>query len=307
MKLLRILSRLVIAGSLLLVPSYSVASAKSPPQIRGGQSCRKVGEVSGTLASSFVCTKVGKKLVWRKVIISQTTTTSIMSVSPAAPTGLTFAIKTPFDDTGTISWVDNSNNEEFFYISNIDPATLGATPLASLFGKKASNSTSAGVYKFVSGVTYCYWVMSSNSFGNSAWAGPVCSNPALTSTATTANVPPTTAYVPPTTAYVPSYGGGGSSRTNWIGCYFKGQRMWGSVYITPYSWAADFAVYQSSYSWSADLKVYNTSYSWAATSCGNWYITPYSWAADFTVYLTPYSWNADFSIYSTAYSWGAGR
>ena len=34
--------------------------------------------------------------------------------------------------------------EEFFYISNIDPATLGATPLASLFGKKAPNSTVAG-------------------------------------------------------------------------------------------------------------------------------------------------------------------
>jgi len=39
-------------------------------QISGGQSCRKVGEVSGTLTKSFVCTKVGKKLVWRKVIVA---------------------------------------------------------------------------------------------------------------------------------------------------------------------------------------------------------------------------------------------
>jgi hypothetical protein len=189
-KLIRTLSRLAITGSLLLLPSYSIASAKSPPQIRGGQSCRKAGQLSGTLTASFVCTKVGKKLVWRKVIVSNTTTTSTVSVAPAAPTGLTFAIKTPFDDTGTISWLDNSNNEEFFYISNIDPATLGATPLTSLFGTRASNSTSAGVSKFVNGVTYCYWVMASNRFGNSAWAGPVCSNPALTIMTTT--VPVTT-------------------------------------------------------------------------------------------------------------------
>ena len=76
MKLFRILSRLVLTASLLLLPSYSVASAKSLPQISGGQSCRKVGEVSGTLTTSFVCTKVGKKFVWRKVIVSQTTTTT---------------------------------------------------------------------------------------------------------------------------------------------------------------------------------------------------------------------------------------
>ncbi len=122
--------------------------------------------------------------------LSSTTTSSIASAAPAAPTGLSFSVKTPFDDTGTISWLDNSNNEESFYISNVDPAKLGATPLSALFGKQASNSTSAGVRKFVSGVTYCYWVMASNSYGNSAWAGPVCSNPALTSVTTT--VPVTT-------------------------------------------------------------------------------------------------------------------
>ena len=118
------------------------------------------------------------------------TTTSTAPSTPAAPSGLAFTIKTPFDDTGTISWLDNSNNEEFFYISNIDPTKLGTTPLSALFSKQASNSTSAGVRKFVSGVTYCYWVMASNSYGNSAWAGPVCSNPALTSVTTT--VPVTT-------------------------------------------------------------------------------------------------------------------
>ncbi len=321
MKLNRILYLLALIGTLLLLPSYSTALAKSLPHISSGQSCRKEGVVAGTSATSFVCTKVKKRLVWRKLIISQTTTTSTLSTTtstlsgaPAAPSGLTFSIKTPFDDTGTISWVDNSNNEEFFYVSNIDPATLGATPLSSLFAKKPSNSTSLGVWKFVNGVTYCYWVMASNSFGNSAWAGPVCSNPALTSTTTTAYVPPTTAYVPPTTAYVPpttatvpSFGGGGRSSANWLGCYFKGQKMWGSVYITTSPWAADFVVYQSSSSWGSDLRVYTTSSSWAASSCGIWYITSSSWAADFTIYLTSSSWSADFSIYSTSSSWTAGR
>jgi hypothetical protein len=253
--------------------------------------------------------------------VLSSTTTSTTPTAPAAPTGLAFTVKTPFDDTGTISWLDNSNNEEYFYISNIDPAKLGATPLTSLFGKKASNSTSAGVWKFVSGVTYCYWVMASNSFGNSAWVGPVCSNPALTSTTTTAYVPPVTAYVPPVTAYVPpvtayvpptvpyvpSFGGGSSSSSNWLGCYFKGQRMWGNVYISSSSWNADFSVYITSSSWNADLKVYQPTSSWSATSCGLWYITTSSWNADFTVYLTSSSWNADFSINLTSSSWNAGR
>ena len=246
--------------------------------------------------------------------LSSTTTSSIASAAPAAPTGLSFSVKTPFDDTGTISWLDNSNNEENFYISNVDPAKLGATPLSALFGKQASNSTSAGVWKFVNGVTYCYWVMASNSFGNSAWAGPVCSNPALTTTSTSMYVPPTTTYVPPTTTYVPptspfipSYGGGSGSSANWLGCYFKGQKMWGSIYITSYSSLADFRVYQTSYSSLADLRVYNTSYSSLASSCGIWYITSYASLADFTIYLTSYSSLADFSIYTTSYSSLAGR
>jgi len=253
--------------------------------------------------------------------VLSSTTTSTAPSAPAAPSGLAFTIKTPFDDTGTISWLDNSNNEDYFYISNIDPAKLGATPLSSLFGQRMSNSTSASVWKFVSGVTYCYWVMASNSFGNSAWAGPVCSNPALTTTSTslyvpptTQSVPPTTQYVPPTTRYVspttpyvPSYGGGSSSSANWLGCYFKGQKMWGSVYITPYSYLADFTVYQTSFSYLSDLKVYNTPYSYLASSCGVWYITPYSYLADFTIYLSPYSYLADFSIFSTSYSYLAGR
>jgi len=119
--------------------------------------------------------------------------------------------------------------------------------------------------------------------------------------------PPTT---PTTTTVAPGGGGGGgggSPSSNWLGCYFKGTKMAGAVYITDYSWSADFTVYITDYSWSADLTVYETPYSWAATSCGVWYLTPYSWAADFTVYITDYSWSADLEVYVTPYSWAAGR
>lgn len=54
----------------------TIAHALEAPNVRGGQSCRRVGEVQGTLQTSFVCTKVGKKLVWRKVLVQQTTTTT---------------------------------------------------------------------------------------------------------------------------------------------------------------------------------------------------------------------------------------
>jgi hypothetical protein len=126
----------------------------------------------------------------------------------------------------------------------------------------------------------------------------VLSETALTTTTTTT-----------TTTIAPSIGGsGGISRSrSWLGCYLNGKKMWGRVYVSQYSWAADFKVYVSPFSWSADLKVYNTPYSWGATSCGLWYLTPYSWDADFTVYFTTYSWDANLSIYVTPYSWAAGR
>ena len=54
----------------------TIAHALEALNVRGGQSCRRVGEVQGTLQTSFVCTKVGKKLVWRKVLVQQTTTTT---------------------------------------------------------------------------------------------------------------------------------------------------------------------------------------------------------------------------------------
>jgi hypothetical protein len=228
--------------------------------------------------------------------------------APTAPSLLVATAKSPFDGTGTLTWTDNSNNEDNFYISNVDPAGLTGLPLSSIWYRADKNQTSASITGYRNGYTYCYWGMASNTIGNSAWSGPVCSVAGTATTTTTAYVPPTNAYVPPTTAYVPSYGGGGGgSSSNWLGCYFKGKKMWGNVYIASSSWSADFDVYVTSSSWSADLRVYQPSSSWSANSCGHWYITTSSWNADFSVYLTSSSWSSDFSIYLTTSSWNAGR
>ena len=98
-----------------------------------------------------------------------------------------------------------------------------------------------------------------------------------------------------------------SSDNGWLDCYFDGTPMWGSVFVAPYSWNADFVVHVSEYSWDSDLTVFIPDYSWSANSCGIWASAPYSWSADFSVYFTDYSWEADFTIDFTDYSWSAGR
>jgi hypothetical protein len=90
------------------------------------------------------------------------------------------------------------------------------------------------------------------------------------------------------------------------GCYYKGKKLYGSVYVTPNAYSADFTVYQASASYSADLNVYKASAADAASSCGNWYFTNNAHSADFTVYFTSASYSADFSIYYTNASNSAG-
>ena len=97
--------------------------------------------------------------------------------------------------------------------------------------------------------------------------------------------------------------GNGSKFAN---CSYKGKKLYGSVYITPYSSFADFSVYVTPYQSFSDLSVYKTSYQSFASSCGVWYITPYQSFADLTIYITPYSSFADLSIYYTSYQSFAG-
>ena len=304
----------ILIGAVVVGDFPSAVSAASYVQIDEGDKCGRLNQIIEEGFWSYKCTKVRKKKLWQFNGMSSTTTTSAptttlppttttttIPTAPIAPSSLVFTMKSPFDGTGTLSWTDNSNNEDNFYISTTDPAKLVGQPLSSLWYKASKNQTSVNLSSLSNGYNYCFWGMSSNVVGNSIWSDSFC---ALAGTATTTTT--TTIYVPPTTAYVPTYGGGSSS-ANWLGCYFKGKKMWGSVYITPYSFAADVIVYQTPYSFNADLKVYKTPYSFAATSCGIWYVTPYSFAADFTVYISQYFFNADFSMYITPYSFSAGR
>ena len=106
--------------------------------------------------------------------------------------------------------------------------------------------------------------------------------------------------------FLNSLGAIGEGSSKFQNCTFKGKKLFGKVYVTPYSFDADVKVYVSSFSFDSDLKVYRTPYSFEANSCGKWYLTPYSFDADIKVYLTSFSFDADFKIYYTNYSFEAG-
>jgi hypothetical protein len=89
-------------------------------------------------------------------------------------------------------------------------------------------------------------------------------------------------------------------------CTYKGKKLFGKIYITPYSFDADVKVYVTNFSFDSDLRVYKTPYSFEANSCGKWYLTPYSFEADIKVYVTPYSFDADIKISYTNFSFEAG-
>ncbi len=179
---------LVTAG-LSFVSVSSTVFATPLTQIEEGEKCNQVNQIVEEGIWSYKCTKTRKKKLWQFNGMSSTTTTSTTTTSttttsttttttipsaPAAPTGLTYIVNSPFDGKGTISWTDNSNNEESFYVSNIDPAKLVSTPLTSVWFKGSANSKSVSFSGIKQYSRDCYWVMASNSLGNSAWTGPSC-------------------------------------------------------------------------------------------------------------------------------------
>ena len=183
-------SALVTAG-LLFVSVSSTVFATPLTQIEEGEKCNQVNQIVEEGNWSYKCTKTRKRKLWQLNGMSSTTTTTVAPTTttttnttttttttipsaPAAPTGLTYIVNSPFDGKGTISWTDNSNNEESFYVSNIDPAKLVSTPLTSIWFKGSANSKSLSVSGLTQYQRNCYWVMASNSAGNSAWTGPSC-------------------------------------------------------------------------------------------------------------------------------------
>lgn len=177
-------SALFTAG-LLFVSVSSTVFATPRTQIKEDEKCNQVNKIVEEGNWSYRCTKTSKKKLWQLNGMSSTTTTTTSTTTtttttttipsaPAAPTGLTYIVNSPFDGKGTISWTDNSNNEESFYVSDIDPAKLVSTPLTSIWFKASANLSSVRVSGLMQYQRDCFWVMASNIVGNSAWTGPSC-------------------------------------------------------------------------------------------------------------------------------------
>jgi len=59
-----------------VVVGLPLSAAAPVSAVRGGQSCSKLGQVTGTLAKQFVCTKVGTKKKWR--LVATTVQTAVL-------------------------------------------------------------------------------------------------------------------------------------------------------------------------------------------------------------------------------------
>ncbi len=263
-----------------------------------------LGNEYGTTKSDSVCEDVS---LLPTTTTSSTTTsstvastvTTILSV-PNTPTEFKLSITSPFDGTGKLTWVDKTGNATNFYISSVEPLKLES--LDKAWYKSKDNKTSVGVKGFLRGGNYCYWILASNSVGNSVWSTSACAMAGVETT-TTFSVPATT---PPIATGAASVTNSAKSGT-WSGCYFKGIQMWGSVYITRNPAEANVIVYRTSMLYGVDLKVFNAPYSYSATSCGMWFNTTNPNNANFKVYFTSVQAESEVSVYMTPYANLAGR
>jgi hypothetical protein len=94
--------------------------------------------------------------------------------------------------------------------------------------------------------------------------------------------------------------GSGLSSSGWSGCYFEGQKMWGTVKVVDFG-LADYDVKIVEFG-SADLNVKRVEFG-SAFGCGEWKFVDYG-LADFTVKFVNFG-RTDFSI--KLVSFGAGR
>ena len=86
-----------------------------------------------------------------------------------------------------------------------------------------------------------------------------------------------------------STSGGGSTSFSGIDkatCSFKGQKLYGRVFITDREIFSDFTVYITDREIFSDLTVFKSDREIFANRCGLWYITDREIFSDFTIYLT---------------------
>jgi hypothetical protein len=108
------------------------------------------------------------------------------------------------------------------------------------------------------------------------------------------------AAVSPSTAPVPSIGGNSSSLgINKATCSFKGQKLYGSVFVTDREIFSDFTVYITDRESFSDISVYKADRESFANKCGLWYFTDREIFSDFTIYVTDREIFSDFTIYVT--------
>jgi hypothetical protein len=262
-----------------------------------------LGNEYGTTKSDSVCEDVS--LLPTTTTSSTTSSTVASTVTtilgvPNTPTEFKLSITSPFDGTGKLTWVDKPGNANNFYISSVEPLKLEA--LDKAWYKSKNNKTSVGVKGFLRGGNYCYWILASNSVGNSVWSTSACAMAGVETT-TIFSVPTTT---PPIATGAASISNSAKSGT-WSGCYFKGIQMWGSVFITRNPAEANVIVYRTSMLYGVDLKVFNAPYSYSATSCGMWFNTTNPSKANFKVYFTSVQAESEVSVYMTPYANLAGR
>ena len=263
-----------------------------------------LGNEYGTTKSDSVCEDAS--LLPTTTTSSTTTSSTVASTvttipsTPKTPTEFKLSITSPFDGLGKLTWVDKPGNATNFYISSVEPLKLES--LDKAWYKSKDNKTSVGVKGFVKGGYYCYWILASNSVGNSAWSTSVCATEGVETRTTTSALP-----ISPTVSTGSPSATSPASSGVWSGCLFKGIRMWGSVFITRNPAEANVTAYRTTNLYGSDLKVFNSPYSYSANSCGMWFNTKNPNAADFKVYFSAVQTEAEISVYMTPYANIAGR
>jgi len=91
------------------------------------------------------------------------------------------------------------------------------------------------------------------------------------------------------------------------GCFAKGKRLFGKVYVEKSQYSATFKVFQSTSAYSSNtLKVWSAPSAYQATACGQWYFVKSRYQADFSVYFVSSRYAANFSVYFVNSRYQAG-
>ena len=126
-----------------------------------------------------------------------------------------------------------------------------------------------------------------------------------------ATISVTSKYQPPASSGSSGSASSGSSGSTSSGvdrasCTFKGQKLYGRVYVTDREYFSDFTVYVTDLEYFSDISVYKADSEIFANKCGLWYFTDREYFSDFTIYVTDLEYFSEFTIYVTDREFFAG-